>query len=92
MNQSKIDWIPLQYAVDKLNNRKWFWSGGAQDAYKLKYLTLNIDTRDNHCTIFNQDGECVAASKDELDALFERLDQETGLLTFQQAKKITGVK
>jgi hypothetical protein len=86
------DWIPLAYLLKKLEERTWYWSGGAQDAYGLKYLTINLDTRDNCCTVFNETGKCVANSPKQLDELFARLDKESKYLTFQQAKKLTGIE
>ena len=72
MVEESNTWIPLSYIVEKLESRKWSWGQN----FAMKYLTINVDTRDNHATVFDRDGNCIAKTKEELDKLFDKLDKE----------------
>lgn len=79
-------WIPLTYVTEKLEKRKWWWG---QD-FSMKYLDIRVDTRDNYCTVWNNKGECIASTKEELDALFDKMDKELHhkTLTFQKMRNM----
>lgn len=65
-----MSWIPLKKIIKHLENRKFNWLADG----RTKYLQIRIDTRDDHAVLLDRDGNVLAKSEKELDALFETLN------------------
>lgn len=52
---SDVKWIPLDEAVEIIKE----FDAGWPHNFKFKYLSLRIDTRDNHCVMMDRDGKPV---------------------------------
>lgn len=50
--------VPLLEVVELLHHPNFYW-GAMNGLTNLKYLTLQIDTRDNRCLVTDRDGNPV---------------------------------
>lgn len=71
--ESYMTWIPLDYVIAKLKERKFSWLAN----WDLKYINIRIDMRDDHCVVLDRHDKVLAESKEQLDELFKKLDQES---------------
>jgi len=46
----------LKDIYEHLSNKKWYWSV-TEGAYRFKYITIKVDTRDNVCLLLDRHGE-----------------------------------
>jgi hypothetical protein len=51
-----VQWMPLARVLAVLNHPDYFWGNTNASAF-CKYLTLRIDTRDNHCVVMDGRGQ-----------------------------------
>lgn len=65
-----MSWIPADYLLDKIKNRRFNWLASTQ----LKYLDIRIDTRDDHAILLDRHGKVVATTVEQLDTLFDELN------------------
>jgi hypothetical protein len=52
------EWVSLADLVDVIHHPNFYW-GALQDHTDCKYLTVRIDTRDNHCLVSDRNGKPV---------------------------------
>lgn len=55
MTEQKRQWIPIDEAVAIVKEFGAAWPGN----FDFKYLSLRIDTRDNHCLMMDRNGKVV---------------------------------
>ncbi len=51
-----VEWVALARVLAVLNHPDYYW-GNTNASARCKYLTLRIDTRDNHCVVMDGRGQ-----------------------------------